>query len=94
MKRHQILPTLALTTTAVLATPAAAVAAPSQEPTAPTGDSTPATPTGSLAHTGADTTSWIAGGAGLLVAAGAAGLIVTRRRGVVAPEPDDTSETI
>ncbi len=34
---------------------------------APTGDSTPATPTGSLAHTGADTTWWIARGAGLLV---------------------------
>lgn len=61
---------------------------------APTGDSTPATPTGSLAHTGADTTSWIAGGAGLLVAAGAVALVVTRRRGVVAPEPDDASETI
>ncbi|WP_226962744.1 LAETG motif-containing sortase-dependent surface protein [Streptomyces sp. C8S0] len=48
---------------------------------APTGDSTPATPTGFLAHTGADTTSWIAGGAGLLVVAGAAALVVTRRRG-------------
>ncbi len=33
MKHHQILPTLALTTAAVLATPAAAVAAPSPEPT-------------------------------------------------------------
>ncbi|OII62880.1 collagen binding domain-containing protein [Streptomyces sp. CC77] len=33
MNRHQILPTLALTTAAVLATPAAAVAAPSPEPT-------------------------------------------------------------
>ncbi|MFF2567322.1 collagen binding domain-containing protein [Streptomyces sp. NPDC058084] len=61
---------------------------------APTGDSTPATPTGSLAHTGADTTSWIAGGAGLLVVAGAVALVVTRRRGVVEPEPDDISETI
>ncbi|MFT9784700.1 SpaA isopeptide-forming pilin-related protein [Streptomyces rhizosphaericola] len=60
---------------------------------APTGDSTPPTPTGSLAHTGADTTWWIAGGAGLLVAAGAVALVVTRRRGVIAPEPDDISET-
>ncbi|GHG22205.1 collagen binding domain-containing protein [Streptomyces filamentosus] len=61
---------------------------------APIGDSTPATPTGSLAHTGADTTWWIAGGAGVLVAVGAVALVVTRRRGVAEPEPDDTSQTV
>ncbi|MGW2476968.1 MSCRAMM family protein [Streptomyces sp. NPDC001665] len=41
---------------------------------------TPKAPTGSLAHTGADATPWIATGAGLLVAAGVAALVVARRR--------------
>ncbi|MFE0703476.1 SpaA isopeptide-forming pilin-related protein [Streptomyces sp. NPDC058872] len=63
-------------------------------PATSTGDSAPAAPIGSLAHTGADTTSWIAGGAGLLVVAGAVTLVVTRRRGAAEREPDDISETI
>ncbi|MGC5411512.1 LAETG motif-containing sortase-dependent surface protein, partial [Streptomyces sp. DT225] len=42
----------------------------------------PKAPTGSLAHTGADATPWIATGAGLLVTAGAAALVVARRRTV------------
>ncbi|MFG2564681.1 collagen binding domain-containing protein [Streptomyces sp. NPDC048567] len=42
----------------------------------------PKAPTGSLAHTGADSTPWIATGAGLLVAAGAVALVVARRRTV------------
>jgi LPXTG-motif cell wall-anchored protein len=56
-------------------------------------DTTPKTPAGSLAHTGADATTWIAGGAGLLVAAGAVGLVLARRRTAAQPEPDDTSES-
>lgn len=56
-------------------------------------NTTPKTPAGSLAHTGADATTWIAGGAGLLVAAGAVALVVTRRRTATQSEPDDTSET-
>ncbi|MET9956435.1 SpaA isopeptide-forming pilin-related protein [Streptomyces sp. NPDC006339] len=61
---------------------------------ASTGGSAPVTPAGSLAHTGADTTPWIAGGAGLLVVVGAVTLVVTRRRGGIEPEPDDISETV
>ncbi|MFF6882653.1 collagen binding domain-containing protein [Streptomyces sp. NPDC012421] len=61
---------------------------------ASTGGSAPVIPAGSLAHTGADTTPWIAGGAGLLVVVGAVTLVVTRRRGGIEPEPDDISETI
>ncbi|GAA2530674.1 MULTISPECIES: SpaA isopeptide-forming pilin-related protein [Streptomyces] len=56
-------------------------------------NTTPKTPAGSLAHTGADATTWIAGGAGLLVAAGTVALVVARRRTAAQPEPDDTSET-
>lgn len=37
-------------------------------------------PAGSLAHTGADATPWLIGGAGALIAAGGAALVVTRRR--------------
>ncbi|MGW0312628.1 SpaA isopeptide-forming pilin-related protein [Streptomyces flavidovirens] len=64
-------------------------------PTAAAGlddDTTPKTPAGSLAHTGADATPWIAGGAGLLVAAGAVALVVARRRTSAQLEPDDTSQ--
>jgi hypothetical protein len=43
------------------------------------GDSTPKTPTGSLAHTGADATPWLIGGAAVLIAAGGGVLAVTRR---------------
>ncbi|WP_405591776.1 LAETG motif-containing sortase-dependent surface protein [Streptomyces sp. NBC_01092] len=37
-------------------------------------------PEGSLAHTGADATPWLLGGAGLLIVAGAGALVVARRR--------------
>ncbi|MFF7647338.1 SpaA isopeptide-forming pilin-related protein [Streptomyces canus] len=57
---------------------------------APTGDSTPKTPTGSLAHTGADATRWIAADAGLLVAGGVVTLVVARRPTPDGSEPDDT----
>ncbi len=59
----------------------------------PAGDSTPTTPTGALAHTGADTTSWIAGGAGLLVVAGAITLVAVRRRTTAEHEPADSRQT-
>ncbi|QQC92750.1 SpaA isopeptide-forming pilin-related protein [Streptomyces alfalfae] len=45
----------------------------------PAGDSTPKTPTASLAHTGADATPWLIGGAAVLIAAGGGALAVTRR---------------
>ncbi|MEU3188453.1 SpaA isopeptide-forming pilin-related protein [Streptomyces sp. NPDC006923] len=59
--------------------------------TTPASDTTPKAPAGSLAHTGADATPWIAGGAGLLVALGVLTLAVTRRR--TPAEPDDNSKT-
>ncbi|MER5443325.1 SpaA isopeptide-forming pilin-related protein [Streptomyces sp. NPDC002790] len=37
-------------------------------------------PEGSLAHTGADATPWLTGGAGLLIAVGGGALVVARRR--------------
>ncbi|MER5442582.1 SpaA isopeptide-forming pilin-related protein [Streptomyces sp. NPDC002790] len=37
-------------------------------------------PEGSLAHTGADATPWLIGGAGLLIAAGGGALVAARRR--------------
>ncbi|KUN40425.1 hypothetical protein AQJ30_07180 [Streptomyces longwoodensis] len=46
----------------------------------PVGNSTPKAPTGSLAHTGADGTPWLIGGAAVLIAAGGGALIVARRR--------------
>ncbi|MEV4449493.1 SpaA isopeptide-forming pilin-related protein [Streptomyces mirabilis] len=55
----------------------------------PVGDSTPKAPAGSLAHTGADATPWIAAGAGLLVAGGVT-LVVARRRTADGSEPDDS----
>ncbi|MDX3854900.1 SpaA isopeptide-forming pilin-related protein [Streptomyces sp. AK02-01A] len=58
--------------------------------TTPASDTTPKAPAGSLAHTGADATPWIAGGAGLLVAVGVLTLAVTRRR--TPTEPDDNSK--
>ncbi|MEU0843974.1 SpaA isopeptide-forming pilin-related protein [Streptomyces sp. NPDC005962] len=57
---------------------------------APVGDSTPTAPAGSLAHTGADPTPWIAAGAGLLVAGGIVTLIVARRRTADGSEPTDS----
>jgi uncharacterized surface anchored protein len=65
-------------------------------PTAAAGlndNTTPKSAAGSLAHTGADAAPWIASGAGLLVAAGAVALVVTRRRTSAESEPDDNIET-
>ncbi|MFD5111725.1 SpaA isopeptide-forming pilin-related protein [Streptomyces sp. NPDC058391] len=63
-------------------------------PAADTGDdATPEAPAGSLAHTGADATPWIVGGAGLLVAVGIATLVAARRRASSEPERDDNGET-
>ncbi|MEV8426474.1 SpaA isopeptide-forming pilin-related protein [Streptomyces niveus] len=59
----------------------------SATPAAPTGDATPKAPAGSLAHTGANATPWLLGGAGLLVAAGGATLTAARHR-----RRDDDSE--
>ncbi|WP_406395092.1 LAETG motif-containing sortase-dependent surface protein [Streptomyces sp. NBC_00882] len=42
-------------------------------------DSTQKTPTGSLAHTGADATPWLIGGAAVLIAAGGGALLLARR---------------
>ncbi|GGL34689.1 hypothetical protein GCM10010095_20020 [Streptomyces anthocyanicus] len=43
-------------------------------------DTAPKSPTGSLAHTGADATPWVIGGAAALIVAGGAAVAVTRRR--------------
>ncbi|MER8004022.1 SpaA isopeptide-forming pilin-related protein [Streptomyces sp. NPDC095613] len=59
----------------------------------PASDTTPKAPAGSLAHTGSDTTPWIAAGAGLLTAVGIVTLLVARRRTPAKPEPDDNSKT-
>ncbi|GHH95452.1 SpaA isopeptide-forming pilin-related protein [Streptomyces capillispiralis] len=59
----------------------------------PDGDSTPATQAGSLAHTGADATPWIAAGAGILIVSGAVTLVAVRRRRAAESEPDDNSKT-
>ncbi|MFD5972761.1 MSCRAMM family protein [Streptomyces diastaticus] len=56
----------------------------------PVGDSTPKTPTGSLAHTGADATLWLIGGAAALIAAGGGALAVARRSRTDSHTEDDT----
>ncbi|MEU3734782.1 SpaA isopeptide-forming pilin-related protein [Streptomyces sp. NPDC033538] len=56
----------------------------------PAGDSTPKTPTGSLAHTGADATPWLIGGAAVLIAAGGGALAVARRSRTNSPTEDST----
>ena len=67
-------------------------AEPSPIPAGDLGDDvTPKAPVGSLAHTGADVTPWIVGGAGLLVAAGIGTIVATRRR--TADERDDNGKT-
>ncbi|TCR22972.1 SpaA isopeptide-forming pilin-related protein [Streptomyces sp. BK205] len=55
------------------------------ESATPTSDETASStaapaPEGSLAHTGADATPWLLGGAGLLIVAGGGALVVARRR--------------
>lgn len=49
-------------------------------PDATTSSTTAPEPDGSLAHTGADATPWLIGGAGVLLATGGGALIVARRR--------------
>ncbi|WP_435217961.1 SpaA isopeptide-forming pilin-related protein [Streptomyces sp. bgisy034] len=60
------------------------VPAPSASGTPPSDETASSTaapaPAGSLAHTGADATPWLIGGAGVLIAAGGGALVVTRRR--------------
>ncbi|RSS26041.1 hypothetical protein EF914_04120 [Streptomyces sp. WAC05458] len=56
----------------------------------PAGDSTPKTPTGSLAHTGADATPWLIGGAAVLIAAGGGALTVARRSRTDSHTEDNT----
>ena len=62
---------------------------------ATTEDTAPQAPAGSLAHTGADATVWILGGAGLLLAGGIGAVAATRRRTNPEPEPerDETTGT-
>ncbi|MEU2146017.1 MULTISPECIES: MSCRAMM family protein [Streptomyces albovinaceus subgroup] len=64
-------------------TPAASASASATD--TPTSDETASstaapTPAGSLAHTGADATPWMIGGAGVLIAAGGGALFAARRR--------------
>ncbi|MFE6423376.1 SpaA isopeptide-forming pilin-related protein [Streptomyces rochei] len=56
----------------------------------PVGDSTPKPPTGSLAHTGADATLWLIGGAAVLIAAGGGALSVARRSRTDSHTEDNT----
>ncbi|MFC8868024.1 collagen binding domain-containing protein [Streptomyces sp. NPDC057148] len=56
----------------------------------PVGDSTLKTPTGSLAHTGADATPWLIGGAAVLIAAGGGALAVARRSRTDSHTEDNT----
>ncbi|MFI2720717.1 LAETG motif-containing sortase-dependent surface protein [Streptomyces collinus] len=57
---------------------------------APFGDSTPKAPTGSLAHTGADATPWLIGGAAVLIAAGGGVLLLARCNRTDRPTDDST----
>ncbi|WP_326746047.1 SpaA isopeptide-forming pilin-related protein [Streptomyces sp. NBC_00121] len=50
-------------------------------------------PAGSLAHTGADATPWLIGGAGVLIAAGGGALIAARRRRTDNSTDDGSSES-
>ncbi|MFI1942826.1 collagen binding domain-containing protein [Streptomyces virginiae] len=53
---------------------------PSTPPATPPATTPPTTPPGSLAHTGADATTWLAGGATALLAAGGGLYLINRRR--------------
>ncbi|MER7684502.1 SpaA isopeptide-forming pilin-related protein [Streptomyces sp. NPDC097610] len=55
---------------------------------APVGNATPNVPTGSLAHTGADATPWLIGGAAVLIAAGGGALAMARRSRTDSPTND------
>ncbi|MDX2621276.1 carboxypeptidase-like regulatory domain-containing protein [Streptomyces sp. NPDC052071] len=56
----------------------------------PVGDSTPKTPTGALARTGADATLWLIGGAAVLIAGGGGALAMARRSRTDSPADDST----
>ncbi len=56
-----------------------------------TDTASPKAPAGSLAHTGADATAWILGGAGLLLAAGTGVVVAVRRRTASETEQDDNA---
>ena len=58
-----------------------------------TESASPKDPSGSLAHTGADATPWLLGGAGLLLAGGTGAVVAARRRKDSEPEPDENTET-
>jgi LPXTG-motif cell wall-anchored protein len=58
-----------------------------------TESASPKAPAGSLAHTGADATRWILGGAGLLLAGGTGAVVAARRRKDSEPESDENAET-
>ncbi|MEU9445958.1 SpaA isopeptide-forming pilin-related protein [Streptomyces sp. NPDC048304] len=63
------------------ATSGTPVTAPSTAPVPDaTDDASPTAPIGSLAHTGADASPWLLGGAGLLLAGGTTAVIAARRR--------------
>ncbi|WP_206327962.1 LAETG motif-containing sortase-dependent surface protein [Streptomyces sp. S3(2020)] len=70
-------------------TPASASSTPAESPA---GDAAPKEPTGSLAHTGADATPWLIGGAAALVAAGASAFAVARRSRTDRPADDSTQD--
>ncbi|MFF2508741.1 SpaA isopeptide-forming pilin-related protein [Streptomyces sp. NPDC058067] len=50
-------------------------------------------PEGSLAHTGADATPWLIGGAGVLIAAGGGALVMARRRRMDDSTDDGSTES-
>ncbi|MGW2646821.1 SpaA isopeptide-forming pilin-related protein [Streptomyces sp. NPDC001393] len=56
--------------------------------------STAPTPEGTLAHTGADATPWLLGGAGLLLVAGGAAVVAARRRGTRDDVPNDEPDQV
>ncbi|MFJ8888214.1 SpaA isopeptide-forming pilin-related protein [Streptomyces sp. NPDC102402] len=58
----------------------------------PVGNSTSKAPAGSLAHTGADATPWLIGGAGALIILGGGVLVMVRRRRAD-ESPDDSTES-
>ncbi|MCC9706024.1 LPXTG cell wall anchor domain-containing protein [Streptomyces sp. MNU76] len=52
----------------------------------------PSAPDGSLARTGADATPWLIGGAGLLLIAGIAAVVASRRRTDSQPQQDESTD--
>ncbi|MEU9155063.1 SpaA isopeptide-forming pilin-related protein [Streptomyces sp. NPDC048417] len=57
---------------------------------ASSGESTPKAPAGSLAHTGADATPWLIGGAAVLITAGGGALLLARRTRTHSPTGSST----